>query len=53
VNAIKELACDVNYLPLREKLKILKKIKKSFNEMKEQVMYERTTFSFQMLLGRL
>jgi hypothetical protein len=51
--AIKELSCDVNYLPLHEQFKILKKIKRSFNDVKEQVIYERATFAFQMLLGRL
>ena len=46
VSAIRMLARDVNHLPFPVQLKLLKKIKGSFREMKAQVNYERAAFVF-------
>ena len=53
VHAIRNISRDVNFLPLPQQLKLLKKIRGSFAEMKAQVSSERAAYAFQMLLGRL
>ena len=53
VHAIRNIAMDVSYLPLPQQLKLLKKLRGSFADMKAQVCSERAAYAFQMLLARL